>query len=368
MKRLNLLIKPASSLCNLRCGYCFYHSLAEQRARKSYGIMELHTADTLIGRALEEARDVTFIFQGGEPMLAGLDFFRHFVEEAERCRAPGTLVSYAMQTNGVDMTGEFAQFLGENQFLVGLSLDGPEELNDWMRGSGAFRCAMGAAALLDRAGVQYNILSVVHAGVARHTAKVYRFLTGKGFRYLQFIPCLDPLDAEPFSQRHSLTPELYSDFMIRLFHLWADDIITGRGVSIRFFDNLLAAAAGYPPEQCGMQGRCGGQLVVEADGSLYPCDFYCVDGWRIGNVADMTIRQAYESPVMRRFIETSAYDDPECRQCPYYTLCHGGCRRDRDALANGTAGPNRYCGALRRFFAEAAPRLPELIRIVYSQR
>lgn len=364
MKRLSLLIKPASSLCNLRCGYCFYHSLAEQRSRESYGIMEPHTADTLIGRALDEACDVTFIFQGGEPTLAGLDFFRHFTAEAEQRKASGMQVSYAMQTNGVDMTEEFARFLGEHQFLVGLSLDGPEELNDWMRGSGSFRSAMGAAALFERMGVQYNILSVVHAGVARHAAKVYRFLTGKGFRYLQFIPCLDPLGSKPFSQRHSLKPELYSDFLIRLFHLWADDVIAGRGVSIRFFDNLLAAAAGYPPEQCGMQGRCGGQLVVEADGSMYPCDFYCVDDWRIGSIADMSIRQAFESPAMRRFIETSAYDDAECLQCQYYGLCRGGCRRDRDAQANGAAGPNRYCGALKRFYAEAAPRLPELLRAV----
>lgn len=366
MKRLTVLIKPASSLCNLRCGYCFYHSLAERRTQASYGIMPAQTAETLIDRALAVSGDVTFAFQGGEPTLAGLEFFRFFADEAERRKPAGAQVSYTMQTNGVGITEEFARFLQERGFLVGLSLDGPQDINDWMRvdaaGRGVFRRVMDTAGLFNCLGVRHNILTVVHAGVARHASQVYRFFAKHGFAYLQFIPCLDPLDAEPFSLRHSLTPELYAGFLIRLFHLWADDVAAGRGVSIRFFDNLLAVAAGYPSEQCGMQGRCPGQFVVEADGSLYPCDFYCVDNWRIGNIADLSFPQAYESPVMRRFIATSVYDDGECRQCRYYALCRGGCRRDRDARTDGTAGANRYCGALRRFYTEAAPRLPELLR------
>lgn len=368
MKQLTVLVKPASSLCNLRCKYCFYHSIAEGREQPSYGVMSRQTAETLIDRALEASGGVTFAFQGGEPTLAGLDFFRFFSDLADRRKSAGAQVSYAMQTNGVGVTEEFAAFLSERGFLVGLSLDGPEDINDWMRvdaaGNGVFRRVMDAAALFDRMGVQYNILSVVHAGVARHAAQVYRFFTKRGFRYLQFIPCLDPLDAEPFSLRHSLTPGLYADFLIRLFGLWADDVLAGRGVSIRFFDNLLAVAAGYPPEQCGMQGRCSGQFVVEADGSLYPCDFYCVDCWRIGNISELSFRQAYESETMRRFIATSVHDDAECRRCRYFALCRGGCRRDRDPLSDGTAGANRYCDALRRFYAEAAPRLPELLRAV----
>lgn len=366
MKHLTILIKPASSLCNLRCRYCFYHSLAENRAEAGRGIMSRDMASLLVGRALDGMQSVSFAFQGGEPTLAGLEFYGFFLDEVKRKNTANAQVSYSLQTNGACLTEGFAEFLRENGFLVGLSLDGPRDINDAMRedavGQGAFRRAMDAAALLGRSGVPFNILSVVTAQSARHIEKIYRFFRQQGFRYLQFIPCLDPLDCEPFSQAHSLTSEAYSRFLIRLFELWADDVGEGRGVSIRFFDNLLQVAAGYPPEQCGMQGRCAGQLVVESDGSLYPCDFYCTDAWRIGNIMDMTLEGAYASPAMQKFIATSVYDDAECRACGYYALCRGGCRRDRDAASFGAAGANRYCASLKEFYAAAAPQLPGLLR------
>jgi uncharacterized protein len=371
-ENLTILVKPASSLCDLRCRYCFYHSIADNRGKASYGVMPRETASALIGRALEASRNVTFSFQGGEPTLAGLDFFRFFAGEVNRLNGAGIPVNYAMQTNGAGMTEEFAGFLKEHGLLVGLSLDGPAEINDWMRvdaeENGSFKRIMSTAELFQRLGVPFNILCVVTSATARHIEKVYRFFRRRGFHYLQFIPCLDPLDEEPFSYQHSLTPELYAQFLTRLFRLWADDVAAGRGASIRFFDNLMTVAAGYPPEQCGMKGRCGGQFVVEGDGSIFPCDFYCTDAWRIGNIRDMTLQEAYASPAMQEFIRTSVYDDPECLQCRYWALCRGGCRRDRDAKSHGSAGPNRYCAALKQFFDEAAPRLPELLGMLAARR
>jgi uncharacterized protein len=366
LKHLTILVKPASSLCNLRCRYCFYHSLAENRAEPSCAIMSRGMASLLVGRALDVAMHVNFAFQGGEPTLAGLEFYQFFVDEVKRQNSANAQISYSMQTNGACLTEEFAGFLRVNGFLVGLSLDGPKDINDAMRvdagGQGAFRRVMDAAALLQNSAIPFNILSVVTAQSARHIEKIYRFFRQCGFQYLQFIPCLDPLDREPFSQKYSLTPEAYARFLIRLFELWAADVEAGRGVSIRFFDNLLQVAAGYPPEQCGMQGKCAGQLVVESDGSLYPCDFYCTDSWRIGNIRDMTFTETYASPVMQRFIETSVYDDAECRACGYRALCRGGCRRDRDASSFGQAGDNQYCVALKEFYAAIAPKLPGLLR------
>ncbi|HEY5466176.1 MAG TPA: SPASM domain-containing protein [Clostridia bacterium] len=366
MRDLTVLIKPASSLCNLRCGYCFYHAIADSREQASYGRMTTDTAAVLIEKALAAAPAVTFAFQGGEPTLAGMDFFRFFTDEVDRRNTRKAKVRYAIQTNGTAITEEFAGFLAGHGFLVGLSLDGPKDINDWMRvdasGKSVFASVVKTARLFDRMGVQYNVLCVVHSGVARQIEKVYRFFRKQGFEYLQFIPCLDPLDTVPFSGPSSLSPDLYADFLIRLFRLWAADIDAGRGVSIRFFDNLLSIAAGYPSEQCGMQGQCPGQFVIEGDGSVFPCDFYCVDNWRIGNIAELSFEQAYASPVMQKFIETSAYDDEDCRRCPYFQLCRGGCRRDRDAGLDGVAGDNRYCAALMRFYAEAVPRLPGLLQ------
>lgn len=366
MRHLTVLIKPVSSICNLRCEYCFYHSIAEIRTHSSYGMMSRDIASMLIEKALSAAPSVSFLFQGGEPTLAGLDFYRFFVSEVKRLNRQRSQVSYAIQTNGIAVTEEFARFFADNGFLAGLSLDGPKDINDWMRldasGNSVYRRVMDAAALFDRTGVQYNILCVVNLAVARHIDKVYRFFRKQGFPYLQFIPCLDPLDTEPFAAKHSLTSELYGDFLIRLFRLWADDIVAGQGIGIRFFDNLLGIAMGYPSEQCGMQGRCPGQLVIEGDGSIFPCDFYCVDHWSIGNITDMTFEQAMESPAMQRFIQTSIHDDEGCRQCTWYRFCRGGCRRDRDARSDGFARANRYCEALKRFYAEeAVPRLPELL-------
>ena len=372
MRDLTVMIKPASSLCNLRCRYCFYHAIAAGREQASYGMMSSVTAAVLIGKALAVASSVTFAFQGGEPTLAGLDYFRGFTEEVDRQNTRKAKVNYAIQTNGVDIAEEFALFLAERHFLVGLSLDGPKDVNDWMRidaaGDSVFSRVMKTVRLFDRLGVEYNVLCVVNSGVARQIEKVYRFFRKQGFEYLQFIPCLDPLDADPFSGPFSLTPELYGDFLVRLFRLWADDIMAGKGISIRFFDNLLSITAGYPSEQCGMQGRCPGQFVIEGDGSIFPCDFYCVDNWRIGSIHDLTFEQAFESPVMQKFIETSVYDDACCRQCRYFKLCRGGCRRDRDPLKDGVAGDNQYCDALKRFYAEAMPRLPELLRVLSANR
>lgn len=364
-RHLTVLVKPASSLCNLRCRYCFYHSLAKQRETASFGVMPDDTVNELIEKSLTYAQSVSFAFQGGEPTVAGLPFFRRFTDEVDRQNVGRARVQYSLQTNGVALTEEYCEFLRDRRYMVGLSLDGPKDIHDAMRvdakGRGTFRPVMDAVRLLEKAHVEYNILCTVNATVARHIEQVYRFFRKQGFQYLQFIPCIDPLDAPPFSEKHSLNPETYARFLIRLFELWAYDIEAGQGVSIRFFDNLLQVAAGYPAEQCGMLGCCPGQFVVEADGTLYPCDFYCVDNWKIGNIRDMTIEEAAASPVMGRFIATSQDVRDECRQCQWYALCRGGCRRDRDPLSNGSAGPNLYCEALKQFYAVATPRLPRLL-------
>lgn len=373
-RRLSLLIKPASSLCDLRCRYCFYRDLAMNRDTGSYGVMKNETADILIEKAVSAAKEsISFSFQGGEPTLAGLGYFEYFtkrVNDEILQSGENVKVSYSIQTNGINIDENFAEFFKKNNFLVGLSLDGTKETNDYFRGEGTYGRIAAAAKLFDRCGVDYNILTVVTAQIAKHIEKIYNFYTNQKFIYLQFIPCLAPLEKEPFAENYSLTPELYRRFLINLFRLWYLDFKDGRYTSVRFFDNLVQIMAGQQPEQCGTMGFCAGQFVIEADGSVFPCDFYCLDNWKTGNIRHMTFERLFEAPNMKKFRDTSVYADysksekEKCALCKVYYLCRGGCRRDRDNKTNGYAKANIYCGALYDFYSYAEPYLKEIVKTV----
>ena len=370
---LSLLIKPASSLCNLRCGYCFYHALADSRDTGSYGIMTKETADILIAAAIAAAlKSVTFAFQGGEPSLAGLDYFEYFADRVKKKISESgrkIAINYAIQTNGINIDESFALFFKKNNFLVGLSLDGYKDINDYFRvdphGEGTHGKIIKTARLFDKLKVDYNILTVVTAQTAKHIEKIYNYYKNQKFMYLQFIPCLTPLGAEQFEAAYSLTPELYERFLITLFGLWQSDFSRGQYISIRFFDNLARIAAGYPPEQCGTQGFCSGQFVVEADGSVFPCDFYCVDNWKIGSILNSSFYELYNSPNMQKFRESSRLansTENKCESCKVFYLCRGGCRRDRDNSTDGAAGDNVYCEALYNFYCYAEPYLKDIAK------
>ena len=220
MKNVNLLIKPASSLCNLRCRYCFYADVSDNREVKSMGVMSRETAGALIKAAFAAADEhgaVSFAFQGGEPTVAGLDFFRDFVAMVSAFRPLDRQVSYALQTNGMALNEEWTHFLKENQFLVGLSVDGYRELHDHYRvdtkGEGTYGRVAKALALLQKFEVETNLLCVVTGQCAKHPQKTYASMKKLGVRYLQFIPCLDPLEEQRGRAVYSLTPKLYGDFL-----------------------------------------------------------------------------------------------------------------------------------------------------------
>jgi len=362
---LSVLIKPASSLCNLKCSYCFYHGLAHGRDIGSYGVMQNETADILIERAVDAAeKGLSFMFQGGEPSLAGLDYFNYFIDQVNRANVRKLQVNYAIQTNGINISEEFAEFFKANNFLVGLSLDGVKDINDFFRGEGTHNKILKTTRLFDKLKVEYNILTVITAQAAKHIEKIYNFYKNQNFMYLQFIPCLEPLEITPFDEIYSLSPELYEKFLITLFRLWHRDFMSGKYISIRFFDNLVRIAAGYPPEQCGTLGFCSGQFVIEADGSVFPCDFYCVDNWKTGSILDMSFEELYNSPNMQKFRETSLYENSRCKSCKVFYLCRGGCRRDRDNKKDGVAGDNIYCEALYNFYSFAEPYLENIVKTI----
>ncbi len=371
MPPISLLIKPVSSNCNLRCKYCFYHSLAENREIKSYGIMDINTLETLVKKTLAYAdMTCTFAFQGGEPTLAGLEFFEKLIEFQKKYNIKGVKVNNTLQTNGIVIDDGWAKFLHDNNFLVGLSLDGTKDIHDMNRidssNKGTFNRVMKTVDLFNKYKVEYNILFVVNSTVAKHAAKIYNFFKRKNFRYLQFIPCLDPL-GEPGGQIYSLTPDRFTTFLKTLFDLWYEDIKNGNIISIRYFDNLVSMLMGYPPENCGMSGVCRCQFVVEADGGVYPCDFYVIDQWNLGNLKESDFDEIAKSDVVKEFIEVSRYVDPKCRQCKWLNLCRGGCRRNREPFADGKPILNYLCSSYMEFFEYTAPRLYDLARI-FSRR
>lgn len=371
MPPLSLLIKPASSLCNMNCRYCFYDDVSEKRLIPSHGLMTDAVLETLVKRALAFAdKQCTLAFQGGEPTLAGLAFYRRLVELEQRHNMKHLQINNAIQTNGIAIDAEWARFLADHHFLVGISLDGPREIHDAnrmdARGHGSFDRVMTAIQHLKAEKVQFNILSVVTGGSARHADKIYRFFRREGFDFLQFIPCLDPLGEEPFQLNHSLTPGRFGQFLVSLFDLWHDDVLKGNPVSIRWFDNLAGMMLGAPPEACGMSGCCSCQFVVEADGSVYPCDFYVLDEWKVGDIMTDGFSEMRSSPNAERFIRTSLPEDPSCAACTWKTLCRGGCRRSREPFRNGLPALNLQCEAYKRFFAHAVPGLRQ-IAAMYSK-
>ncbi len=361
MPPLSILLKPASSGCNLRCAYCFYADEAKARTIPNYGRMPEAVSHALIEKAVEAAEgSVTFLFQGGEPTLAGLDFFRDFVAHVKKTAPPNLAVHYAIQTNGTLLDQEWCRFFKENRFLAGLSLDGSRECHNRFRldgaGKGTYDRVRQAARRLEQAGVEYNVLTVVTGYLARHVQSVFSSLCNEGFRFQQYIPCLDPLEEERGGQEYSLSPDQYAEFLKKLFDLWYRELEQGRYWSVRYFDNLLWMLEGHAPEQCSMRGYCGLQYLVEADGSVYPCDFYGLDAYRLGNIRDDAWEDLDRAREALGFVEASLRVPEKCGHCRWYPLCRNGCRRDR-VLEGAQLGCSYYCEAYAGFFAYALPRL-----------
>lgn len=294
MKHNTFLVKPASSLCNLRCRYCFYDDVSNSRACKNMGLLSHEMAGELVEKAFaatEEGGSVHFLFQGGEPTLAGLDFFRFFLE-TERSMQRNISVFHSIQTNGICLDEEWASFFKANSFLVGLSLDGTQENHDLYRldaaGQGTWDKVTHALALLDVYRVETNLLCVVTGQLARKPQRAFKSLCELGQHNLQFIPCLDPLDTIG-GQAYSLTPELYGRFLCGVFDTWYQQLQRGNYISVRNFEDYLRILLGMPPTSCASSGSCGHYLAVEGDGSLYPCDFYVLDEWKLGNLSHCTV-------------------------------------------------------------------------------
>lgn len=362
MPPLTLLIKPVSSDCNMRCNYCFYADEKKYMEIASYGLMSYTTLENVVIKALAEARwQCTFAFQGGEPTLAGLNFYEKLLELVNKHNRNRIQIKYLIQTNGYSIDKNWAVFLKQNNFLVGLSLDGIKDTHDLFRrdvqGKGTFSNVMRASQIFDNIGVSFNILTVVTAQVVKNIGKIYGFFGRNRFLYQQYIPCLDPLYEKRGQHSYSLSPQLYGEFLCTLFDLWYNDFIRGKQVYVRYFDNLIHMLMGNPPESCVMAGHCSPQIVVESDGSVYPCDFYVLDEYRLGNLNENDIQYIESKRDEIKFIELSKPKNPQCTECQWLSLCRGGCRRDRECQDNSGLLHNYFCTSYKLFFNYAYSRM-----------
>lgn len=358
---LSIMIKPASSLCNLRCKYCFYHDVSQIREEHNLGIMHSETSDRLIKSALSFANgeSVAFAFQGGEPLMAGMDYFTDFVRRVKSYNTLGSRIYFSIQTNGILVDEQWAKFFHDNEFLVGLSLDGDMEANRFRvdaKGTNRFYKILNAAEMLKMHEVEFNILTVLTGYAAENIDRIYSFFKRKGFKYLQFIPCLRPFGDESENEMY-MTNEQYAHFLIHLFNSYVKDYVRGEYTSIRQFDNWVNMFVGKPPEQCGVCGHCMHQFVVEGNGNVYPCDFYCLDEWLLGNINSEELESMANSKTADAFIRESLTVSAECKACGYYPLCRaGGCKRSRT--------DRNYCEAYKKFFSACLP----LFRVFKNER
>ncbi|MDO5732402.1 MAG: SPASM domain-containing protein [Eubacteriales bacterium] len=355
---MNVLIKPAGAACNLACAYCFYCQLAKQRQVKSCQFLAWSDMAAFLDAAFKRAiPQLNLTFQGGEPTLRGLDFYRQVVSYVKEKSPASMRVNYAIQSNASLIDRAWARFLRDEEFLVGISLDGPPAIHDRYRrshtGQASFEAVWSGIEALRAEQVSFNILTVVHRDLAVAIDEVYAFYREAGFEYQQYIACLDPI-GDRGAAAWSLSPEVYGDFLIRLFDLWFDELCAGHYRSIGFFDQLILLLRGQLPTVCGMLGVCTAQYVIEADASVYPCDFYCSDAYLLGSIHD-GLERLDERRRALQFLESSYALPPKCQRCRYLQVCRGQCRRQRDDGAE--LGLNYFCRAYQRFFDACFERL-----------
>lgn len=359
MKAVSVLLKPVSSACNMRCAYCFYADVSSRRAAPCLPPMSEEKLQKILLRLrsfLSEGDSVSFLFQGGEPMLAGLDFYRRFF----KLTAPWEkelYVNYAVQTNGLPLNERWCDLFRRPNLLMGLSLDLPRTAHDDARkdasGNGTYSRVVQAMRLLRRFAIPFNVLCTLTRDAAERPRAVWRNIRDLDIPYVQFTPCLGALDASAPS-RYALTPAHFAAFYKAVFALWAEDLRMGRPRSVKLFDDLIDLIVTGRTSACGLDGKCRTQLVVEADGSVYPCDFYCTDDFRSGSLLTDSPDTLLAAPPIVRRLSLPAPRLCEC--CAYRPLCGGGCPRMRREMY---IQDEKYCG-YADFLHFALPTLSEI--------
>ncbi|OPZ84167.1 MAG: Anaerobic sulfatase-maturating enzyme [bacterium ADurb.Bin429] len=352
------MIKPAGPACNLACEYCFYRE-KEALYPEAHFRMTEEALERVIAAFLAAHPDgeVTFGWQGGEPTLMGVAFFRKAVALQRRYARPGQQVSNAFQTNGILLNDEWGRFLAEEHFLVGISIDGPADVHDaYRRDLGGGPChakVMKGLEILQRHGVEYNALATVNRKSADHPLRVYRFLTEAGIEHIQFIPIVER-ETPGKSKVTSFTvrAEQYGAFLCEVFDYWARHDV-GR-VFVQLFESALNVWLGGPASLCVFATTCGLGLAVEHNGDLYACDHFVYPEYLRGAITSENLASLVDGADQRAFGQAKANLPGECRRCQVRAFCGGDCPKHRLKAGEGGQPISHLCEAYRRFFTHSA--------------
>ncbi|WP_157153397.1 radical SAM/SPASM domain-containing protein [Brachyspira murdochii] len=337
MNNVSVLIKPSSSLCNIKCKYCFYIDEAKNRKIENNGIMTKKVMTAIIDKVLQNAdKNVLFSFQGGEPTTAGIEYFNSFIDYVNNRNKKNINVKYSIQTNGILIDDKWGELFKKNNFLVGLSFDMIKDIHDKYRtdkiGNATYNKVLETKKLFDAFNIEYNILTVLTSKLSKYPKDVYKKIKKLNLKYTQFIPCLSDINSND-NNTYSITPKEFSNFYKEIFSLWKEDFFNNIYYSIQFFDNIIPLlGGGYAPMTCGINGICTNQMIIESNGDVFPCDFYCLDNYKLGNIADEDFDNIFYNQKAKDFINEKTdiinNDDYKlCRSCRYFKICKLGCKR-----------------------------------------
>lgn len=363
-KPFQIMAKPTGAKCNMVCKYCYYLSKRQiykpnHATRMSDLVLREFTRQYM---ASQDSHDIVFAWQGGEPTLMGIDFFRQALSYQMEFRRPDQCITNTIQTNGLIIDDEWAAFLGEHQFLVGLSMDGPQDCHDVFRrsadGGGTFNRVYETLQLLKRHGVAFNVLCVVSSANVDKPREVYQFFREEGIQYIQFIPAAShPPNA---NASFGIEPMGWGSFLSEVFDQWANRDV-GQ-IFVMNFEAMLSAWCGLKPTICIHQERCGQTLVMEHNGDIYACDFFVDLPHRRGNIFETDLATLARSPAQTAFGRQKVERLPvSCRQCPALFVCNGGCPADRNSTDKKSRElKNHFCDGYRHFYEHAAPFMEKI--------
>jgi uncharacterized protein len=357
----HIMLKPRGAICNLGCQYCYFLS-----KEKLYPDSDFRMPDDLLEDftrqyiQAQQVPEVTFAWQGGEPTLMGLPFFEQAVRYQHQYARPGQKIINAIQTNGTTLTEDWCRFFKAHEFLVGLSLDGPQELHDAYRrdkgGHATFERVMAGLALLKQHRVSTNALTTVHAANGDHPLAVYRFLRDEArLDYIQFIPIVERDNPTGYQQGSRLTQrsvetKQYGRFLTAVFDEWVRRDV-GQ-VYVQHFDVALGAWLGQPGALCVFAPTCGTALVMEHNGDLYACDHFVEPDFLLGNIRESSLVELVASSKQVQFGRNKMAKLPKyCLDCEVRFACHGGCPKNRTLRSpQGEPGLNYLCQGYKDFF------------------
>jgi serine-type anaerobic sulfatase-maturating enzyme len=362
MQPFSLLIKPTGPDCNIACKYCFYTCKTCIFGHEKHR-MNLNTAEKIISDFLSLDFSVSsFAWQGGEPTLMGLDFYKQIVHLQQQFGEKGQTISNAFQTNGIALDDQWCSFLSKHKWLVGISLDGPKKYHDYYRldksGKGTFDKVIAAIEKCKKHKVQFNILVLLNNKNITAPDELFDFFTSMNIKFLQFIPCVEKDPQSSGVMDYSITPQQYSRFLCRIFDRWID--YGPEKISIRTFDSLMNYALHGRHTNCTFSQKCGDYLVVEHNGDVFCCDFFVDNDHRLGSLLDTPLEKLFFSDTKRKFARQKSELNNKCLICRHNAVCRGGCPKDRLIHNDSFSDVNYFCDSYRTIFDHCLPRLQQI--------